>query len=151
MTEWWPPTEFLNEADPRDCLVGYFIEDKLNYHASIFHKIWDKEVLMEVILHESGFFFFRFCSNQARRAVLDEGSWLFAGRPFILQLWHPKLVLTKDRKSALVKIHNIPVEFWSANGFSHVASAVGKALHADVPTENRNMKRISYAREGMEI
>ncbi|KAK3225375.1 hypothetical protein Dsin_005237 [Dipteronia sinensis] len=43
-----------------------------------------------------------------------------------------------------VKFFNIPHEYWTKEGLSYVASAVGKPFYANSLTET--MKRISYAR-----
>lgn len=54
-----------------------------------------------------------------------------------------------NRLPVWVNFHNIPVEYWTAEGLSHIASAVGKPLYADSLTEAK--KRISYAQICLEI
>ena len=46
-------------------------------------------------------------------------------------------------------MHNIPVEYWTEEGLSKLASAIGVPLYADHATESR--KRISFARVCVEI
>ena len=145
------PSEVIEQADPRwnECLVGNFVEQKRHFHAvnNIAYKIWESEGLVEVLSHENGLYFFRFCSHAARRAVLEAGPWLFAGRPIILQLWHPKQPLTKEpqRKIPLwVKFYNVPLSLLSPAGFSYVASTIGRPLHADSLTEE--IKIITFAK-----
>ncbi|KAK3189458.1 hypothetical protein Dsin_029019 [Dipteronia sinensis] len=70
-----------------------------------------------------------------------------AGRMIILKKWHSRFVLTKESYSKVpvwVKFLNIPHEYWTEEGLSYVAGAVGKPLYANSLTET--MKRISYAR-----
>lgn len=48
-----------------------------------------------------------------------------------------------------VQFYNVPLEFWSAEGLSYVASAIGNPLFADSMTEN--CSRLSYARICVEV
>ncbi|KAK3218483.1 hypothetical protein Dsin_012453 [Dipteronia sinensis] len=62
------------------------------------------------------------------------------------------LILTKVSYSKIpvwFKLFNIPHEYWTEEGLSHIASAVDKPLYADSLTES--MKRISNARIWIEI
>lgn len=66
----------IEEANKKwsECLVGYksFLSMLL-----IAHPILYSEGLTKVIYHEDGFHFLRFFSDDARRAVLEGGHWLF--------------------------------------------------------------------------
>lgn len=50
---------------------------------------------------------------------------------------------------AWIKIHKLPLEFWTAESFSQIASTIGKPLHVDKDTEKR--KRLDYGRMFVEI
>ncbi|KAK3198379.1 hypothetical protein Dsin_021794 [Dipteronia sinensis] len=108
--------------------------------------------MVEVLANDKGFYFFKFADNEACSNVLESGPWLFAGRMVILKKWHPKLILTKGTHSKIlvwVKLFNIPHEYWTEEGLSHIASAVGEPLYAHSLT--KSMKRISFARICIEI
>lgn len=45
--------------------------------------------------------------------------------------------------------YGLPLEYWTSEGLSHVASAVGKPLHADSFTSYR--RRIRFARVCVEV
>ncbi|KAK3229896.1 hypothetical protein Dsin_001777 [Dipteronia sinensis] len=114
--------------------------------------IWGNCGLIEVLANEKGFYFFKFSDDDSCSKVLEAGPWLFVGRMIILKKWHSRLVLTKESYSKVpvwVKFFNIPHEYWTEDGLSYVASAVGKPLYADSLT--KTMKIISYARICVEI
>ena len=151
-----PPMEVAEDGSKawKNCLVGYFIEKKLpfSFVNNIAKKIWGNYGLLEVLANEKGFYFFKFSDDDSCSKVLEAGPWLFAGRMIILKKWHSRLVLTKESYSKVpvwVKFFNIPHEYWTEEGLSYIASAVGKPLYADSLTES--MKRISYARICVEI
>lgn len=48
-----------------------------------------------------------------------------------------------------VKIHKLPLECWTEEGFSRVASTIGKPLYVDIATAKQ--QRIDYARVCIEI
>ncbi|KAK2649526.1 hypothetical protein Ddye_017015 [Dipteronia dyeriana] len=146
-----PPLEVAKNGSKawRNCLVGYFIEKKLPFYLidNIAMRIWGNRGLLEVLANDNGLYFFKFSDDEACYNVLEAGPWLFVERMVILKKWHPRLNLSKDSNSKILvwdKLFNIPYEYWSEEGLSHIASAVGKPLYADSLTES--MKRISFAR-----
>ncbi|KAK2661863.1 hypothetical protein Ddye_000437 [Dipteronia dyeriana] len=151
-----PPLEVADDGSKawKNCLVGHFIEKKLPFTLvkNIAMRIWGSRGLLEVLANEKGFYFFKFSDDEACSNVLEAGPWLFTGRMLILKKWHPRLILTKDTYSKIpmwVKLFNIPHEYWTKDGLSYIASAVGKPLYVDSLTES--MKRISFARVCIEI
>ncbi|KAK3198344.1 hypothetical protein Dsin_021759 [Dipteronia sinensis] len=151
-----PPLEVAENGSKawKNCLVGYFIEKKVTFSLvnNIAMRIWGNRGLLEVLANEKGFYFFKFSDDETYSNELEAGSWLFAGRMVILKKWHSRLILSKDSYSkilVLVKLFNIPHEYWNEEGLSHIAGAIGKPLYADSLTES--MKRISFARVCIEI
>ena len=97
-------------------------------------------------------FFFKLSSQAESEAVLEVGPWHFAGQPIILRSWQPGLHLDKEAPSKVpiwVNIHNIPMEYWTPEGLSHIASIIGKPLHVDKLTAVG--RRITYARVCIEV
>jgi hypothetical protein len=151
-----PPPEVAAEGCKiwENCLVGYMVEKKLPFSAvqTIAHKVWGNKGLCEVLANENGFYFFKFSEANACSTILETGPWLFAGKPFFLKKWQPGLILTKESHSKIpiwAKFYNVPHEFWTGNGLSYIASAVGRPLYADSLTETH--KRISFARVCIEV
>ncbi|KAL2248019.1 UNVERIFIED_CONTAM: hypothetical protein Sindi_2654200 [Sesamum indicum] len=116
------------------------------HHLKEFAKsIWPD--LKEVTGTNNGFFFFQFKSVVAMEDVIEGGPWLYQGQPIILQKWKPGMVLRKLQHTEVpvwIKIRHLPVELWTEEGLSTVASGVGKPLYPDAIT--RACTRLDFAR-----
>ncbi|KAL2225355.1 UNVERIFIED_CONTAM: hypothetical protein Sindi_3049900 [Sesamum indicum] len=103
--------------------------------------------LKEVTGTNNGFFFLQFKSVAAMEDVIEGGPWLFQGQPIVLQKWKPRMVLRKLQHTQVpvwIKLRHLPVEFWTEEGLSMVASGVGKPLYPDAIT--RACTRLDFAR-----
>ena len=99
-----------------------------------------------------GFYVFKFSQLYGAKEVLEGGPWIIAGRYLVLRWWSAGLSLTKDSLSSIpvwVQFSGIPLEYWSAEGLSHIASAVGVPLYADAQTEQGT--RLKFARICVEV
>ncbi|KAL0297906.1 UNVERIFIED_CONTAM: hypothetical protein Scaly_3079600 [Sesamum calycinum] len=79
--------------------------------------------------------------------VLEGGPWLFQGQPIVLQRWEPGMVLRKHKHTQVpvwIRLRHLPVEFWTDDGLSTVASGVGRPLYQDTIT--RTCTRLDFAR-----
>lgn len=137
-----------------DCVVGYFLDKKLPFPVvkSIVMKIWKKFGIYDVMANDQGFYFFKFGQDGAFRKVIEAGPWHIAGQLMILKQWQPQKVLQKEQLSSIpiwVQVSNVPLEFWNAEGFSYIPSALGKPLYADAQTEKG--QRLSFAKIYVEI
>ena len=135
-------------------LVGCFVGGYLPFSAvqNIARSLWRKDGLVDVLAIEKGFFLFRFDTMEGMTSVVERGPWLFAGRYMVLRKWSPGLPLSKANLSRIpvwAKFHNVPIELWSEEGLSHIASVVGHPLYADAATEA--CSRITFARICVEI
>ena len=54
-----------------------------------------------------------------------------------------------DKIPVWIQLHNVPLEYWTVKGLSHLASAVGVPLFADYATEN--CKRVDFAKICVEL
>ena len=100
----------------------------------------------------TGFWLFRFQTEDQMLAILERGPWMFGGKAIILQQWHPQFVFDKNRISKLpvwVRLHGLPFTLWSRKGLSVAASVVGKPLSCDEPTFC--CTRLDFARVCVEI
>ncbi|KAL2235630.1 UNVERIFIED_CONTAM: hypothetical protein Sindi_1295200 [Sesamum indicum] len=106
--------------------------------------VWPE--LKEVTGTNNGFFFLQFKSVAAMEDVIEGGPWLFQGQPIVLQKWGPGMVLQKLQHTQVpvwIKLRHFPVEFWTEEGLSTVASGVGKPLYPDAIT--RACTRLDFA------
>ncbi|KAL0290566.1 UNVERIFIED_CONTAM: hypothetical protein Sradi_7047300 [Sesamum radiatum] len=83
----------------------------------------------------------------AMEEVIEGGPWLFQGQPIVLQRWEPGMVLRKHKHTQVpvwIRLRHLPVEFWTDDGLSTVASGVGRPLYQDTIT--RACTRLDFAR-----
>ncbi|KAL0455555.1 UNVERIFIED_CONTAM: hypothetical protein Slati_0894700 [Sesamum latifolium] len=81
------------------------------------------------------------------KRVIEGGPWLFQGQPIVLQKWEPGMVLRKLQHTQVpvwIKLRHLPVELWTTEGLSTVASGIGKPLYPDAIT--RACTRLDFAR-----
>ncbi|KAL0300236.1 UNVERIFIED_CONTAM: hypothetical protein Sangu_3132200 [Sesamum angustifolium] len=79
--------------------------------------------------------------------VIEGGPWLFQGQPIVLQRWEPGMVLRKHKHTQVpvwIRLRHLPVEFWTNEGLSTVASGIGRPLYQDTIT--RACTRLDFAR-----
>ncbi|KAL2230766.1 UNVERIFIED_CONTAM: hypothetical protein Sindi_1671000 [Sesamum indicum] len=79
--------------------------------------------------------------------VIEGGPWLFQGQPIVLQKWEPGMAMRKLKHTQIpiwIKLRHLPMEYWTTEGLSTVASGVGKPLYPDAIT--RACTRLDFAR-----
>ncbi|KAL0294266.1 UNVERIFIED_CONTAM: hypothetical protein Sradi_6895500 [Sesamum radiatum] len=79
--------------------------------------------------------------------VIEEGPWLFQGQPVVLQPWEQGMSLRRQKHLQVpvwVRIRHLPMEFWTDDGLSAVASGIGVPLYTDKIT--KNCLRLDFAR-----
>ncbi|KAL2225759.1 UNVERIFIED_CONTAM: hypothetical protein Sindi_3051700 [Sesamum indicum] len=127
--------------------VGYFMGKRPFYHhlKEFAHSIWP--ALREVTATANGFFFFRFKTEIDMEEVIEGGPWLFQGQPIVLQKWETGMAMRKLKHTQVpvwIKMRHLPLEFWTTEGLSTMASGVGKPLYPDAIT--RACTRLDFAR-----
>ena len=136
------------------CLVGHFLDSKLPFPVvkSITTKIWANEGLLDVLPKGKGVYFFRFSLELGCKKILEGGPWLIAGRHLFLRRWEAGMPLSFDVVDKIlvwVQLFGVPMEYWTVEGLSCLASAIGLPLYADAAT--KSCRRISYARICVEL
>ncbi|KAL2252757.1 UNVERIFIED_CONTAM: hypothetical protein Sindi_0070400 [Sesamum indicum] len=127
--------------------VGYFLGKRPYYHhlKEFAHSVWP--ALKEVTATTNGFFFFQFKTVFDMEEIIEGGPWLFQGQPIVLQKWEPGMAMRKLKHTQVpvwIKLRHLPMEFWTTEGLSTVASGVGKPLYPDAIT--RACTRLDFAR-----
>ncbi|KAI8551298.1 hypothetical protein RHMOL_Rhmol06G0174900 [Rhododendron molle] len=151
-----PPQDVVDQGSDlwSDCIVGYFLDKKVPFPLvkNIVMRIWEKFGIYDVRANDQGFFFFKFSKVDAYRSLMETGPCHIAGKLMILKQWEPQMVLTKEKLSTIpiwVQFSNLPLELWTAQGLSYIASGVGKPLYADDLTEKG--LRLSFAKICVEV
>ncbi|KAL0455390.1 UNVERIFIED_CONTAM: LINE-1 reverse transcriptase [Sesamum latifolium] len=127
--------------------VGYFLGRKPPFHqvSAYVRSIWHS--VKDVIATVNGFFFIQFTNCTAMEEVIDGGPWLFQGQPIVLQHWVPGMALRKHGHTQVpiwVKLCHLPVELWTSDGLSTIASGIGRPLYLDAITKAGT--RLNFAR-----
>lgn len=97
-------------------------------------------------------FFFEFQDEETKLKVLEGGPYFFSRRYLVLNDWHRMLVPSTAHPSTIpawVKIHKLPLECWTEEGLSHIASTIGRPLYVDNATAQQ--QRIDFARICVEV
>ncbi|KAL0383140.1 UNVERIFIED_CONTAM: hypothetical protein Scaly_0601300 [Sesamum calycinum] len=117
--------------------VGYFLGKRPYFHhlTDFVRSIWP--VVRDVKAMLNGFFFFQFKTMAAMEEVLEGGPWFFLRQPIVLQKWELGMVLRKLKHTEVlvwIKLRHLPVELWTTDGLSTVASGIGRPLYPDAIT-----------------
>ncbi|KAL0393127.1 UNVERIFIED_CONTAM: hypothetical protein Sradi_2535500 [Sesamum radiatum] len=128
-------------------VVGYFLGKRPYFHHlnAYVRSIWP--AVREVTATVTGFYFFQFKTEAAMEEVIEGGPWLFQGEPIVLQKWESGMALRKLKHTQVpvwIKLRHLPVELWTTDGLSTVASGIGKPLYPDAIT--RACTRLDFAR-----
>ncbi|KAL0287394.1 UNVERIFIED_CONTAM: hypothetical protein Sradi_7126200 [Sesamum radiatum] len=144
-----PSLEMIRDGSKRwsSTAVGYFLGKKPYFPLvkEFACSIWPR--VRDVTATSNGFFFFQFATTAAMEEVIEGGPWLFHGQTIVLQKWEPGMVLRKLQHTqvpAWIKMRHLPVELWTPEGLSVVASGIGKPLYPDSIT--RACTRLDFAR-----
>ncbi|GKA55521.1 RNA-directed DNA polymerase, eukaryota, reverse transcriptase zinc-binding domain protein [Tanacetum coccineum] len=117
-------------------ICGYFVgrnmfHNELRYHV---RRMWGRFGLKEVIGNVSGINLFKFNDSEGMQYVLDQGPWMVNNRPLFVMKWDPEIGMQKVEPRKLpvwVKLMQLPIEAWSMEGISAIASSLGKPLMMD--------------------
>ncbi|KAL0444896.1 UNVERIFIED_CONTAM: hypothetical protein Slati_2212300 [Sesamum latifolium] len=118
--------------------IGYFLGRKPSFFQLNEFARSTCPSVKEVIATTNGFFFIQFNTLVAMEEVLEGGPWLFQGQPIVLQRWEPSMTLRKRSHTQVpiwIKLCHLPVELWTPDGLSTVASGVGRPLYPDAITK----------------
>lgn len=123
-----------------DCLLGQFfgLPPKLQVMQSHVDKLWGRNGRVEVIPLVGEGLLFKFGDPATLSWVLERGPWFIACMPLLLQKWKTGLVLEKltlDKFPLWVVLRGIPLELFTPEGLSCIASAIGTPLCLDKATE----------------
>lgn len=151
-----PPDDMLARGNLiwSTSLVGYFLHSNLPFKVvePIAKRLWGNLGLTKVFMHNKGYYIFKFKSSTDRDNILASGPWHFASKVIVLQKWQEGVEFTKsdcDKIPIWVKLSQIPLSYWSDEGISYIASALGKPLFTDEMTTNNDF--LNFARVCIEV
>lgn len=138
-----PPMDFFVSAEKAwkfSCL-GYFIDPALNSRSNI--KMVERYMSSRfgswgfdfIDFDESGFFYFKFDNEEIMKQVISLGPVKLDGVVFVfgpLVNKYPPIKYTLGTCICWVKITNIPRLYWSTDGLTYIAQALGAIVRKDV-------------------
>lgn len=120
----------LNDKTWNFCLIGYFLDGKMPFPllSATARKIW-KDYGKINIKQIGACYFFEFQDEETKLKVLEGGPYFFSRRYLVLKDWHRMLVPSTVHPATIpawVKLHKLPLECWTEECFSRIASTIGK-------------------------
>ncbi|PWA61104.1 zinc knuckle CX2CX4HX4C [Artemisia annua] len=119
-------------------------------------RMWSKYGVVDIV-HKNGQFLFKFKNKDGMDAVLESGPWMVNNKPLFVQKWSPEMNMQKVEPSKMpvwVKMVDIPLEAWSVEGISALASSIGMPILMDTVTAamcHKGMGNLGFARVLVEI
>ncbi|GFZ06964.1 hypothetical protein Acr_18g0011340 [Actinidia rufa] len=132
-------------------LVGYF-GGRFPGKKALKQIVDSWKVHVTIQFHSSGWIIFQFQSSEAQTSVLENGPYIIYGRPLLLKTMPQFSRFENEAISCFpvwIQLRNLPLELWSPNALGKICSKIGKPIHTDKMTANR--ERVSYARCLVEV
>ncbi|KAL0411490.1 UNVERIFIED_CONTAM: hypothetical protein Slati_3738700 [Sesamum latifolium] len=127
--------------------VGYFLGKKPYFPQLEAFAKTNWKGLQQVSATTNRFYFFQFKTLAFMEEVIEEGPWLFQGQPVVLQAWEQGMSLRRQKHLQIpvwIRIRHLPMEYWTEDGLSAVASGIGTPLYMDKIT--KTCSRLDFAR-----
>ncbi|XP_024964658.1 uncharacterized protein LOC112504935, partial [Cynara cardunculus var. scolymus] len=120
-------------------LYGYFLGPRLPFPIVLqaVKNAWGKFGLMDAMVNDLGYFFFRFNDNGGCNQGVESSPLMIRGRPLFVSIWDPSKGLKKPEHTSCplwIKFYNISLVAFNREGISRIASAVGVPLRLDACT-----------------
>ncbi|KAL0285148.1 UNVERIFIED_CONTAM: hypothetical protein Sradi_7181000 [Sesamum radiatum] len=143
-----PTPEMVSQGSRwQSTAVGYFLGRRPYFPQLEAFARANWKGLQQVSATANGFYFFKFRTLAFMEEVIEEGPWLFQGQPVVLQAWEQGMSLRRQKHMQIpvwIRIRHLPMEYWTEEGLSAVASGIGIPLYTDRITQN--CLRLDYAR-----
>ncbi|GJT15613.1 RNA-directed DNA polymerase, eukaryota, reverse transcriptase zinc-binding domain protein [Tanacetum coccineum] len=140
-------------------LCGHFVGHQMFINELRYNlrRMWGRKGFKDVVDVTNGVFFMKFFSEEGMESVVNSGPWMVNNKPFFVQKWDIHVCLDKREPTHIpiwVRLCNIPLEAWTTNGISALASRLGKPLIMDNLTAEickKGVGRVKYARVLVEV
>ncbi|KAK8612248.1 hypothetical protein V6N13_092367 [Hibiscus sabdariffa] len=140
--------------DWKNALVGQFIGSTPSFSAlyKIVEMLWRKSSLVKLSIVASNLYVFKISNSTARDWVIENGPWHIQHKSLVLRKWEPsmaKLDFDLVLMPVWVQLFNIPLELFSQQDLSYIASAIGNPLYMDSVTANKEW--LEFAKVSVEV
>ncbi|KAK1356335.1 hypothetical protein POM88_049591 [Heracleum sosnowskyi] len=120
--------------------VGTFTKKAASFKAvsDFARNLWSKS-LTNVFQKDTNVFVFKFVCLEAMHYALSKGTWYIDRKPMVVTPWGADEAKPITSIPLWIKLSQIPDCYWTQDGLSRLASAVGEPLSADRLTQNLDM------------
>ncbi|GFZ11162.1 hypothetical protein Acr_22g0005600 [Actinidia rufa] len=139
------------ESPWKCCLVGYF-GGKFPGKQALNQIVTAWKVPVNIHHHGSGWIIFQFKTSEAQATVLENGPYIIYGKPLLLKTMPEFFKFENEAISCFpvwIQLRNLPLDLWTKNILGRICSQVGKPIHMDKLTAQR--ERVTYARCLVEV
>ncbi|XP_056689965.1 uncharacterized protein [Spinacia oleracea] len=108
---------------------------------------WTHVGTPNVFLHDDGYFIIQFDSVDDRNTIMSGGPYTFFNKPMIIKPWSSEFNFYEEVLRVIplwVRLPNLPLNCWSSDSLSRIASLLGVPVCADDCTSRQ--QRVSFAR-----
>ncbi|XP_074309059.1 uncharacterized protein LOC141643690 [Silene latifolia] len=138
--EEWQEISPRGTNPPREVLEGFL------------RRTWQAYEVSKISFLPNGLFVVRFGKAEHLQLVLNNGMFLFDGKPPILRAWDPNDRISKVKVKSVpiwVKLVGLDLKFWGAKCLEKLASLIGKFVRIDDLTVERTL--LGFARVLVEV
>ncbi|XP_019252654.1 PREDICTED: uncharacterized protein LOC109231445 [Nicotiana attenuata] len=144
------PTEIEKQTQKwKTTLIGYVLGGNPSFKEMLkfVYGVWNTVTTPTVLLHDDGYFIFKFEYLEDKNLIMQNGPYTFNSRPMVLKDWDPNFQM-KDESMRIVPIWinlpGLPIQCWAEENLGRIASLLGKPICTDRLTAE--CERVSYAR-----
>ncbi|XP_019259591.1 PREDICTED: uncharacterized protein LOC109237704 [Nicotiana attenuata] len=133
----------------KTALIGYVLGGNLSFKEMLkfVYGVWNFVTTPTVIMHDDGYFIFKFESMEDKERVMQQGPYTANNRPMILKDWDRNFQIKEESMRIVplwVNFPGLPIQCWTEENLGRIASLLGKPVCTDKLTAE--CERISYAR-----
>ncbi|XP_019250861.1 PREDICTED: uncharacterized protein LOC109229761 [Nicotiana attenuata] len=138
----------------KNALIVYVLGEKPGYNSMkrYINQVWNIVAMPDLFYHDEGYYLVRFQTLEDMKEIMCAGPYTMNGRPMIMKHWSPYFDFAAEFLTDIplwVKFPKLPMNCWSGNSLSKIASTIGIPMFADECTAKQT--RISYARILIEV
>ncbi|XP_070044692.1 uncharacterized protein [Nicotiana tomentosiformis] len=135
-------------------LIGYVMGENPTFKEMLkfAYGVWNSVTTPKVLLHDDGYFIFRFESVEDKLQIMGKGPYTFNNRLMVLKNWEPDFEFDKKPMRVIplwVTFPGLPIKCWAEENLGRIASCLGKPICTDKLTAQ--CEQISYARVLIEM
>lgn len=137
-----------------NAIVVYVVGPKpyYPYFKDYILRVWKPDDDFSIYSKENGFYVIKFNNKKDRDKILEGGPYFYNKKLMTMKRWSLGMQLNKELLHTIpiwIPLPNLPLDYWTEEGISRIASVLGTPIRLDKVTES--IIKIAYARVLIEI